>query len=314
MNIIDLLKGKLSKKDINKIPRSFDVVGNILIFNKPFNLGKKKEKILGETILNTFHNIRTICIKTKKYAGKYRTPTLKIMYGEKTKETVHRENFCVFKLDVEKCYFSTRSGTERLRIVNKISIDKGKNKKVLVMFSGIGAFPIEIKKLTKKGKVKEVYGVEINPIAHKYALENLKLNKLSVEKGNKNKKIKKVNIELIKGDVKKVKLPSGIKFDYILMPLPKEAEKFLDIALKYSKKNTKIFLYLFLSESEYEKTKEKIEKKYNENKNENNYDKNNKNNKIEKTKTRKKIKVVSFTKAGQYAKDVYRVCIELVIT
>jgi len=288
MKIIELLKNKLNKKDLDKIPRSFDVVGNILIFNKPFSLGKKKEQILGETILKNFHNIKTICIKTGKYSGKYRTPKLKIMYGEKTKETLHKENFCNFKLDVEKCYFSTRSGTERLRIVNIINKDKGKNKKVLVMFSGIGAFPIEIKKLTKKGKISDVYGVEINPVAHKYALENLKLNKLSEK-----------DVKLIKKDVRKIRLPKSPnpKFDYILMPLPKEAEKFLDVAFKYSKKGTKIFLYLFLSESDYKKTKEKVEIKYNRGS----------------IVTKHKIKVVSFTKAGQYAKDIYRVCVELKI-
>ena len=56
------------------------------------------------------------------------------------------------------------------------------------MFSGIAPFPIVI---SKNSKANEIYGVEINPNAHKYALENLKLNKIS-------------NIKLFEGDVKTV--------------------------------------------------------------------------------------------------------------
>ena len=71
---------------------------------------------------------------------------------------------------------------------------------MLVMFSGCGIFPVNISKNTN---AKEIYGIEINPTAHKYALENIKLNKL-------------FNIKLFKGDVNKVlpkinkKFPCGL--------------------------------------------------------------------------------------------------------
>ena len=164
------LKTKLTKKELELVPSSFDVVGSILIFiDFPEKL-KKKEKIIAETFLKELKNVKTVCKKTKKYSGKYRTPKLKIIAGEKTKETTHKENNILLKLDVEKVYFSQRSSNERLRISNLVK----KGEDVLVMFSGCAPFLCVI---AKNSKAKTIIGVEINPTAHKYAIENLKLNK-----------------------------------------------------------------------------------------------------------------------------------------
>ena len=69
------------------------------------------------------------------------------------------------------------------------------------MFSGSGVYPVVISKNTK---AKEIYGIEINPIAHKYAEENIKLNKLK-------------NIKLFCGDVKKTIPKLNRKFDRIFL-------------------------------------------------------------------------------------------------
>ena len=53
----DLLKGKLTKKELKIIPSSFDVVGNILIFSDFPQQLSKKEKIIGNTILNNYKHI-----------------------------------------------------------------------------------------------------------------------------------------------------------------------------------------------------------------------------------------------------------------
>ena len=107
------------------------------------------------------------------------------------------------------------------------------------MFSGIAPLPVI---LAKNTKAKKITAVEINPKAHKYALENIKLNKIT-------------NVDLINSDINKVKLKQ--KFDRILMPLPKSGEEFLPLALKLTKKGTIINYYNFLSEDQF-----KEEKKY----------------------------------------------------
>src|SRR3989344_5189317 len=93
---------KLPKNLINLVPTSFDQIGEIAIFNEfPKELKKNK-----------------------KFSGKYRLQKIRIIAGKKTKETIHKENNLKFKLDIEKAYFSPRTGSERLRIASKIKPDE----------------------------------------------------------------------------------------------------------------------------------------------------------------------------------------------
>ena len=206
-NLKFLLKDKLSKNELELMPSSFDVVGSILIFSDFPKELSKKEKIIGEGILRKFKNAKTILKKTKEYSGKFRTPKLKIIAGEKTKETIHKENNVLIKLDVEKVYFSARMSSERKRIADLIR----PKERVLVMFSGSGIYPLVI---AENSECKEAYGIEINPVAHKYALENIKKNRLENR------------IKLFFGDVTKIMPKLKKKFDRILMPLPKGGGKF----------------------------------------------------------------------------------------
>ena len=270
-NLKFFLKNKLTKKEIKLLPASFDVVGNILVFSDfPKEFGKK-EKIIGNEILKQFNNIKTVLKKTRKYSGKFRLPKLKVISGEKTKESVYRENNVLIKLDIERVYFSPRLGNERKRIFRQVKPKEN----ILVMFSGSAVYPLVI---AKNSGVKEVYGIEINPVAHNYASENIKLNKLEDK------------IKLIKGDVKKILPKLNKKFDRIIMPLPKGAEKFLGLALNKIKKNGIIHFYDFSEENKYEKIIKNIEK--------------------ECKKQGKKYKIINIVKCGQFSPGVNRVCVD----
>ncbi|MBI3035107.1 class I SAM-dependent methyltransferase family protein [Candidatus Woesearchaeota archaeon] len=263
------LKNKLTPKELKFVPSSFDVVGDILIFSEfPKELAKK-EKLVGNAILENYYNIKTILKKTKKYSGKFRTPKLKIIAGEQKNETIHKENNVFVKLDVEKVYFSPRMSSERKRVAELIK----PNENVLVMFNGCAPYSLVIAKNTK---CREVYGIEINPIANKYALENIKKNKLE----NK--------IKLFLGDVRGIMPKINKKFNRILMPLPKGGEDFLDLALKYIKKGGIIHFYDFQHENEIHKAEEKV--------------------KAACIKSNKKFKILKIAKCGQYSPRFYRVC------
>jgi tRNA (guanine37-N1)-methyltransferase len=269
----DLLQDTLTKKQIDLLPASFDIVGDILIFaDFPQEL-QKKEKRIGESILKLLKHIKVVAKKTKKYSGKYRTPKLKIIAGEKRKETVYKENDVRLKLHVEKVYFSPRLSNERKRIAGLVQPGES----VLVMFSGCAPYPCVI---AKNSKPKEVVCIEINPAAHKYAEENIKLNKLN-------------NVTLYLGDVKKIIPKLHQKFDRILMPLPKGAEAYLDIALKASKKGTVLHFYDFLNEIEFEKAHEKIS--------------------VACLKANKHFLILNTVKCGQFSPGVFRVCVDFMI-
>lgn len=267
----DLLKEKLTKKQLNILPASFDVVGNILIFSDFPEQLSNKEKIIGNEILKNYNHIKSVFKKTKKYSGKYRTLKLRLLAGEDTKETEHKENNVRLRINIEKIYYSSRLSTERKRIFRKVK----KNESVLVMFSGLGIYPIVI---AKNSQANEIYGVEINPTAHKYALENAQLNKVE----NKTR--------LFLGDIKKILPRINKKFHRIIMPLPKNAENYLDLALNKIRKNGFIHFYSFSEETQYKKITNTIKK--------------------ECKKQKKKCKILKISKCGQFSPRVFRICVD----
>ena len=272
MNLKEALSKKLTEYELKELKTSYDTVGSIAILEVPKSL-VKKEKIIANEILRLHTNIKTVCKKTGIHGGKYRTRELKVIAGEKTKETEYKEHGCIIKLDVEKVYFSSRLSNERKRIYQLIKPKED----VLVMFSGCAPYVCVISKNTK---AKNVYGIEINPIAHKYAVETIKLNKLN-------------NVILIKGNVSKVAGKLKKKFDRIVMPLPKSAGTFLKDAFKVSKRGTVIHFYDFQEEGKFVKAKEKVLK--------------------ECKKYKKKCKILDLAKCGQYAPRKYRVCVDFKI-
>lgn len=267
------LKGKLTQKQLNLVPSSYDIVGDLAIFSDFSKELKDKEKLIAETLLNLHKNIKVVLKKTKKYSGKFRTPKLKIIAGENRKETELKENNVRLKLNPEKAYFSVRLATERKRINELIK----PNELILVMFSGVGPYSVGI---AKNANPEEVYSIEVNPDACNYQKENILVNKIN-------------NIKLFSGDVKKIMPKLKKKFDRILMPLPKGAENYLDLAIKAGKKNTTIHFYDFLHESEFQKAKEKIDKAC--------------------KKLKKKYRILNLVKCGQFGPGIYRICVDFEI-
>ncbi|MBN1502670.1 class I SAM-dependent methyltransferase family protein [Candidatus Woesearchaeota archaeon] len=271
-NYKELLIKKLDKKDFDLLPSSFDITGEIVVLEiKPELIRYEKE--VAKAILKTYKNIRTVLKKTGVHEGEFRTQKLKYLAGKKTKETIYKENNIRLKLNVEKVYFSPRLSTERKRIYEQIK----PNEIILVMFSGVGPYPIVISKNTK---ATEIYAIEKNKIAHKYAKENLELNKIK-------------NIKLFLGDVRKIVPKLKIKFDRILMPLPRGAEDFIDLAISVSKKGSIIHFYDFEHETEFHLAEEKVKKAC-------------KKNKI-------KFKIINLVKCGQYSPGKYRLCVDFEI-
>lgn len=270
MKFKELLKAKLSKKELDLVHSSFDVVGSIAIVEIPAGL-KKKQRIIADALMNLNPHIKTVLKKSGIHYGVYRRQKLDFVAGIKTKVSEHVESGVKMLVDVEKCYFSSRLSSERLRIAQQIK----PNEKILVMFSGVAPYPLVF---ARNSKAEIIYGVEMNPIAHKFAEKNVLANRF----WNR--------IRLVRGDVRKVIPALGLKFDRILMPMPKTAEEFLPVAFKASKKGTIIHYYDFGREEEFDAIKKKILSAC--------------------KKAKKKCKIIEAVKAGNYAPGVYRVCVD----
>ncbi len=213
---------------------AYDIIGNIAIVS--FRERKKKaEKLREAKKLLKRKNVATVLEKVERVKGRLRRIKTKFLAGKNVKETIHKENNCLFKLDVDKCYFSPRLSEERKEVAKRV----GKKDKVLVMFSGVAPYAVLIAKFTKA----KVVAVELSRDCNKYAEQNVKLNKLK-------------NIQLIQGDVKK-KIPKE-KFDIIVMPRPNLKETFLKEAFAVSKRGSLIFYYGFSNKDKLDKLVEKI--------------------------------------------------------
>jgi len=220
-------------------PSSFDIIGHIAIIEVPERL-KRKKKLIAKVIMELNRHIKTVLEKASERKGVYRIRKYRFLAGEKNFETIHKEYGCVFKLDPTKVYFSPRELTERQRIASQVK----ENEVVMVMFAGVGPYAIQIAK--KQPKVKEVIAIEINPVAVKYAKENVVLNKVQDK------------VKVIEGDVREKCKDFYGKCDRVVMPLPKGAEDFLDIAVNCLKNEGYIHFYNWGAEPNIFENAEKI--------------------------------------------------------
>ena len=198
---------------------SHEIIGDIAVINDLADV-ERDEAVKG--ILHYNPNVKTILLKKEGgLKGEFRVGDYEKLHGDET-ETIHKEHGCRYKVDVTKAFFSEREGTERERILN--SVEDGE--RILVMFCGIGPYPV----LLAKERDVEVVGVEKNPEAAKYARENVKLNNLEG------------SIDIIEGDVAE-EIPKLGKFDRILMPSPTNAYEFLNESFQASSEGTDITFY-----------------------------------------------------------------------
>ncbi|MDI9645771.1 MAG: class I SAM-dependent methyltransferase family protein [Archaeoglobales archaeon] len=226
MSIREMLKGVASEKELNLIRRSFEVVGDVVLIEIPDEVMHYKDKIV-EAILKRHKHVKTILRKIGEVSGEFRVAKYEILYGDRT-ETIVKEHGCRFLVDPTKVYYSVKLSGERERIAKLV----GKEERVLVMFAGVGPYPIII---AKHAKPKEVVAVELNPIAVEYLKKNVEMNK--------------VDVKVFEGDVRDVVPKLEGEFDRILMPAPHSAENFVYLLPEKVKSGSFVHYYTFESEN-----------------------------------------------------------------
>lgn len=248
---------------------NYDLMGNIAVV-KAEDKTKKQKLEQAKKILER-PSIKTVVEKVGNVKGRLRTIGVNHILGEKNLIADYNENGCNFKFDVMTCYFSPRLSGERKLIAEKIKMKDN----ILVMFAGVGVYPIVI---YKNSKPKKIVGVEIGRDCCKWFEENLKLNKVPAGR-----------VEVVQGDVKK-KISGKEKFDVVIMARPNLKESFLEWGLKASKKGTRLFYYGFCNVSEIDDLVKGLVE--------------------EGSKLRRKLKVVEVLRAGDIAPYKFRYRIE----
>ncbi|OGS43763.1 MAG: hypothetical protein A3K76_05000 [Euryarchaeota archaeon RBG_13_57_23] len=208
------------------LPSSYDTLGTIAVVKMADEVAPFAKQI-GQAIIATQKSIKTVC-QDAGVIDQFRTRNVKVVAGEKTTETLHREYGMVFKIDVAKAFFSPRLATERDIVANQVK----PGEVVVDMFSGVGPFAIMIAK-TRQPKV--VYAIDVNPDAISLMKENLALNKVA-------------SVTPILGDAR-AEIAGLEKADRIIMNLPHQASDFISDAIRALKPSGVVHYYEILEDS-----------------------------------------------------------------
>jgi tRNA (guanine37-N1)-methyltransferase len=214
--LAEVLENKLPPHLLASLPRALDIVGDIAIIEIPPELNAH-EKLIGEAILETHKNVRTVLTKVGAVSGTYRLREFNVIAGERRTETVHKEYGCKYHVDVAKAYFSPRLSHEHKRVASLVQ----KGETVVDLFAGVGPFSVLIAKTNEDAKV---YAVDINPEASELLKRNVRLNRVENR------------VFPIPGDARRVIEDEllGVA-DRVIMNLPESAIEFVDAACRTTK-------------------------------------------------------------------------------
>ncbi len=166
-DIYEILKEKIPKDLWEFIPRRYKIIGDVILVKIPEELEGFKH-VIGEELLKLHPRCKAVW-RDKGKEGMLRRPNVELIAGWGS-VTIHRENGCLFKLDVTKVMFSPGNQGERMRMAKVVE----EGEVVVDMFAGIGYFSIPI---AVHSKPKRIYSIEINPDSYEFLLENIELNK-----------------------------------------------------------------------------------------------------------------------------------------
>jgi tRNA (guanine37-N1)-methyltransferase len=274
MKLKKRLEASLSAGELSSLVGAYDIVGDIAIIIIPPELAAK-EQLIAEAVLSGNKKIKVVAKRAGNYGGEFRTIPLRVLAGENRKETEVKESGVRLLVNPETVYYSVRSGHERRRIAALVQPGES----VLVLFSGIAPFPLII---SRYSKAKSVVGIEKNPEAHAYALENLRRNK------------KQKNIELYLGDVKEVLPALSTTFDRVIMPLPVGGEGFLPCAVQAVKAGGALHFYALARSELFTESCEKIA--------------------CACAAVNRTVLLTALTRCGHCAPKIYRICIDALIS
>jgi tRNA (guanine37-N1)-methyltransferase len=208
-SLSEALLGKLPPHILAKIPKSFDVVGDVALLETDEDIATYGH-IIGEGLRSMNSKIRLVLLKVSPISGEYRVAKYLPIWGEGKTETVHKENGCLLSLDITKVFFTPRLSCERLRVAKLVKDQET----VADLFAGVGPFSVLIAKSVRD---VVVHAVELNESAYNYLVRNISLNRVFGKVVPHLGDARYVASTVIKG-----------KCDRVIMNLPFGSELFLD--------------------------------------------------------------------------------------
>lgn len=212
------------------LPSSYDTLGSIAVVKMADEVLPYAKQI-GDAIIATQKAVKTVCADSG-VVDQFRTRAVKVVAGEKTTETVHKEYGLVLKMDLAKVFFSPRLATERDIVAKQVQ----PGEVVIDMFAGIGPFSLMI---ARTRSPKAVYAIDANPDAIAFMRENIVLNRADA-------------VTPVLGDAR-AEVGKLEPADRIIMNLPHDARRFLAEAIRSLKPGGTIHFYEIMEDADLEK-------------------------------------------------------------
>ncbi len=211
LTLTQALQDQLPHELLAKVPQAFDIIGDIVVIDIPPQL-KVYQSLIGEAILQTQKNVKTVLAKASDINGIFRVRDYDYVAGVHKTQTIHREFGCQYHVDLAKAYFSPRLSHEHERVAAQVK----DGELVADLFAGVGPFAVLI---GKRNPNVTVYAVDLNPDAVELLKVNIRVNKVED------------NVFPVLGnsrEISQTKLKASA--DRVIMNLPETAIEFVDAA------------------------------------------------------------------------------------
>ena len=153
-----------SDEEKEALPRSFDIVGDIVLIRLPAPLEARKEAV-GDALLRFVPGARLVGLDRGVHGPERRREVERIA-GSGPWRTRHKENGVELEVDIERAYFSPRLAREHARVAEDVRAGD----RVYDLCCGVGPFSVTIAHL---GRAAGVTAVDANPEAIELLRETL---------------------------------------------------------------------------------------------------------------------------------------------
>jgi tRNA (guanine37-N1)-methyltransferase len=210
-----------SAPDLELLPRSFDVVGDIVLVRLPPELEPRGPEI-GAALLRFVPAARLVG-QDRGVHGPERRRRVERLAGSGPWTTRHKENGVELEVDLEGAYFSPRLAREHARVAAEVRAGD----RVYDLCCGIGPFAVTI---ARDGRASRIVAVDSNPVA----IERLRATLGRVPFGR--------SVEAVEESVERF-LVDRTPFERVVFNLPHEGIKYLPSVANVVGRAGRLFYY-----------------------------------------------------------------------
>ncbi|MGI0130757.1 MAG: class I SAM-dependent methyltransferase [Thermoplasmata archaeon] len=224
------------REESDQLPRSFDVIGDIVLVRIPNELERRAREI-GEALLAFVPGARIVGADRGVH-GRERRRSLEEIAGSGGWRTRHRENGLEIEVDLERAYFSPRLAREHALIAESV---RGHDR-VYDLCCGVGPFALTI---ARDARATEVTAVDSNP-------EALALLRVSLERQRFATPVHPIEMPVERF------APTAPPVERVILNLPHEGIKYLPSVARTVARRGRLYYYEVTPRAEFERRGEAV--------------------------------------------------------